>query len=77
MDAPNESANLRCPNLDSENTGTDLCPFEKVLKMPPAEPEISQAELATGTHGNLPTQKLASIIDNAEADVTATANNEI
>ena len=52
---------------------------EKVLEMhPAAEPEISQAELAaTGTHGDLPTQKLASIIDNAEAGATATANNEI
>ena len=58
-------------------TGSNLSPCE-VLKMPPAaEPEISQAELVTGTHDNLPTQKLASIIDNAEADVTATANNEI
>lgn len=47
---------------------------EKVLEMHPAEPEISQA---TGTHGDLPTQKSASIIDNAEADATATANNEI
>lgn len=46
----------------------------EVLEMPPAEPEISQA---TGTDGDLPTQKLASIIDNAEADATATANNEI
>ena len=42
--------------------------------MPPAaEPEISQAELATGTYGNLPTQKLASIIDNAEAQKDAPA----
>lgn len=69
-----------CPNLDSENcenlTGSNLSSL-KVLEMPPAEPEFSQAELATGTHDNLPTQKLASIIDNAEADVTATANNEI
>lgn len=39
-----------------------------------AETKISQA---TGTHGDLPTQKLASIIDNAEADATATANNEV
>lgn len=39
--------------------------------MPPAaEPEFSQA---TGTHGNLPTQKLASIIDNAEAQKDAPA----
>lgn len=46
----------------------------EVLEMPAAEPEISQA---TGTHGDLPTQKSASIIDNAEAGATATANNEI
>ena len=46
----------------------------EVLEMPPAEPEISQA---TGTDGDLPTQKLASIIDNAEAGATATANNEV
>ena len=39
-------------------TGSNLS-REKVLEMPPAaEPEFSQA---TGTHGNLPTQKLASI----------------
>lgn len=36
--------------------------------------KISQA---TGTDGDLPTQKLASIINNAEADATATANNEM
>lgn len=47
----------------------------EVSEMPPAaETKISQA---TGTDGDLPTQKLASIIDNAEADATATANNEI
>lgn len=40
-----------------------------------AEPEISQAELATGTDGDLPTQKLASIIDNAEAQKDAPANS--
>lgn len=39
-----------------------------------AETKISQA---TGTDGDLPTQKLASIINNAEADATATANNEM
>lgn len=50
----------------------------EVLEMPPAaETKISQAELATGTDGDLPTQKLASIINNAEADATATANNEM
>ena len=44
--------------------------------MPPAaEPEFSQAELATVTHGNLPTQKLASIIDNAEAQKDAPADS--
>lgn len=43
----------------------------EVLEMPPAEPEISQA---TGTDGDLPTQKLASIIDNAEAQKDAPAN---
>ena len=42
--------------------------------MPPAaEPEISQAELATGTHDNLPTQIQISKITIAEAGVTATA----
>ena len=47
------------------------------LEMPPAaEPEFSQAELATVTHGNLPTQKLASIIDNAEAQKDAPANSK-
>ena len=46
----------------------------KVLEMPPAaEPEISQAELATGTHDNLPTQIQISKITIAEADATATA----
>ena len=39
-----------------------------------AEPEISQAELATGTDGDLPTQKSASIIENAEAQKDAPAN---
>lgn len=46
----------------------------EVSEMPPAaEPEISQA---TGTHGDfdLPTQKSASIIDNAEAQKDAPAN---
>lgn len=46
----------------------------KVLEMPPAtEPEISQAELATGTHDNLPTQIQPTKITIAEADATATA----
>ena len=46
------------------------------LEMPPAaEPEISQAELATGTDGDLPTQKLASILNNAEAQKDAPANS--
>lgn len=40
-----------------------------------SEPEISQAELATGTDGDLPTQKSASIIDNAEAQKDAPANS--
>ena len=54
-------------------TGSNLSPCE-VLKMPPAaEPEISQAELATGTHDNLPTQIQISKITIAEADATATA----
>lgn len=39
-----------------------------------AEPEISQA---TGTHGDLPTQKLASIIDNAEPTENGSATNLI
>lgn len=38
-----------------------------------AETKISQAELATGTDGDLPTQKLASIINNAESAGTETA----
>lgn len=42
---------------------------------PAAEPEILQAELATGTDGDLPTQKLASIINNAEAQKDAPANS--
>lgn len=47
---------------------------EKVLEMPPAaDPEISQAELATGTHDNLPTQIQPTKITIAEADSTATA----
>ena len=54
-------------------TGSNLSPCE-VLKMPPAaEPEISQAELATGTHDNLPTQIQPTKITIAEADATATA----
>lgn len=40
-----------------------------------AETKISQAELATGTDGDLPTQKSASIIDNAEAQKDAPANS--
>ena len=56
-------------------TGSNLGSL-KVLEMPPAaEPEISQAELATGTDGDLPTQKLASIINNAEAQKDAPANS--
>ena len=38
-------------------TGSKFEPCEKVLEMPPAaETKISQA---TGTHGNLPTQKFS------------------
>lgn len=68
------------PNLDarpqnSENlTGSNLSRVKKFWKCPPAaEPEISQAELATGTHDNLPTQIQISKITIAEADATATA----
>lgn len=45
----------------------------EVSEMPPAEPEISQAELATGTDGDLPTQIQPTKITIAEADATATA----
>ena len=46
----------------------------EVSEMPPAaETKISQAELATGTHDNLPTQIQISKITIAEADATATA----
>lgn len=42
--------------MDNEN-GLKFEPCEKVLEMPPAaETKISQA---TGTHGNLPTQKFS------------------
>ena len=44
------------PKMDNEN-GLKFEPCEKVLEMPPAaETKISQA---TGTHGNLPTQKFS------------------
>ena len=41
-----------------------------------AETKISQAELATGTHDNLPTQIQISKITIAEADATATAKQK-
>ena len=83
LDSPNlgdlkNSENLDYSNLsdlkNSENlTGSNLS-REKVLEMPPAaDPEISQAELATGTHDNLPTQIQPTKITIAEAGVTATA----
>ena len=52
------------PKMD----GLNFEPCEKVLEMPPAaEPEFSQA---TGTHGNLPTQKLASIYKVTKKQIT-------